>query len=61
MKKLIYHLDQQEAKMKSLLYIMDRYQISLEGYHELTQLYGELPRSYAIEKLQRYVSLRIMS
>jgi len=36
MKKLIYHLDQQEAKMKSLLYIMDRYQISLEGYHELT-------------------------
>lgn len=46
-----YHnLDEEEKeKVRALLFIMDRFSISLEGYHELTQIEKSLPRTYLIE------------
>ena len=35
--------------LKVILYIMDRFSISLDGYHELTQTQPELPRTHIIE------------
>ena len=43
-------LDEEEKdKIKSILFIMDRFSISLEGYHELTQSQPALPRTYLVE------------
>jgi len=43
-------LDEEEKdKIKSILFIMDRFSISLEGYHELTQSQQALPRTYLVE------------
>ena len=35
--------------MKAILFILDRFSISLEGYHELTQLHSSLPRTHQIQ------------
>ena len=44
------NLDKEEKeKIRALLFIMDRFSISLEGYHELTQVEKSLPRTYLIE------------
>lgn len=44
------NLDEDEKeKIRALLFIMDRFSISLEGYHELTQVEESLPRTYLIE------------
>lgn len=44
------NLDEEEKeKVKMILYIMDRFSISLDGYHELTQTQPELPRTHIIE------------
>ncbi|CAH3114305.1 unnamed protein product, partial [Pocillopora meandrina] len=43
------NLDQEgKEKIRALLFIMDRFSISLEGYHELTQVEKSLPRTYLI-------------
>ena len=43
-------LDEEEKeKIRALLFIIDRFSISLEGYHELTQIEKSLPRTYLIE------------
>ena len=41
--------DEEKDKIRSILYIMDRFSISLDGYHELTQLEKSLPRTHEIE------------
>ena len=35
---------------QEILYLLDRFGVSDEFYHELTMLYPELPRSYLIKK-----------
>ena len=41
------NLDEEEKdKVKMILYIMGRFSISLDGYHELTQTQQELPRTH---------------
>ena len=43
-------LDEEEKeKVRTILYIMDRFSISLEGYHELSQVEKSLPRTHLIE------------
>ncbi|KAJ7377065.1 hypothetical protein OS493_031023 [Desmophyllum pertusum] len=41
--------DDEKDQIKMILYIMDRFSISLEGYHELSQVEKSLPRTYLIE------------
>ena len=44
------NLDEEEKeKIRALIFIMDKFSISLEGYHELTQVEKSLPRTYLIE------------
>ena len=44
------NLDEVEKeKVKTILHIMDRFSISLDGYHELTRTQPELPRTHIIE------------
>ena len=45
-------LSKEETK-KAFIYILDRYQVSLKAYHELTQLTEELPRTYTLEEAQK--------
>ena len=43
-------LDEEEKeKARTILYIMDRFSISLEGYQELSQVEKSLPRTHLIE------------
>ena len=43
-------LDEEEKeKVRTILYIMDKFSISLEGYHELSQVDKSLPRTHLIE------------
>ena len=43
-------LDEEEKdKTKTILFIMDRFSISLEGYQELTQTQPALPTTYLVE------------
>ena len=39
--------------MKAILYIMDKFSISQEAYHELTQRESSLPRSYLVKACQQ--------
>ncbi|PFX15612.1 hypothetical protein AWC38_SpisGene20160 [Stylophora pistillata] len=44
------NLDEEEKEnIRALLFIMDRFSISLEGYHELTQVENSLPMTYLTE------------
>ena len=45
-------LSEEERKM-ALIYIMDRYKVLLEAYHEISQLSKDLPRTYTLESSQR--------
>ena len=43
-------LDEEEKeKVRTILYIMDRFSISFEGYHELSQVDKSLPRTHLLE------------
>ena len=43
-------LDEEEKqKVRTLLYIMDRFSLSLQGYHELSQVETSLPRTHLLE------------
>lgn len=43
-------LDEDEKlKVRTIVYIMDRFSISLQGYHELTQVDKSLPRTHLVE------------
>ncbi|KAJ7383407.1 hypothetical protein OS493_028083 [Desmophyllum pertusum] len=43
-------LDEDEKlKVRTIVYIMDRFSISLQGYHELTQVDKSLPRTHLLE------------
>ena len=47
-------LDEEETeKIKAILFIMDRFSISLEAYHELTQVQKSLPRTHHIESFAK--------
>ena len=39
-----------KKKLEAILFIMDRFSISLSGYHELTQVEQSLPRTHHIER-----------
>ena len=41
--------EEEKQKVRTLLYIMDRFSISLQGYHELSQVETSLPRTHLIE------------
>ena len=41
--------EEEKQKVRTLLYIMDRFSISLQGYHELSQVENSLPRTHLIE------------
>ena len=40
---------EEQKKIKSILYIMDKFSVSQEAYHELTQQDPALPRSYLVK------------
>ncbi|XP_031557425.1 uncharacterized protein LOC116294044 [Actinia tenebrosa] len=42
-------------KFKTLLCILDRFSISFEGYHQLSQVNSSLPRSYFLEGCQKVI------
>ena len=42
-------LDEEKEKGRTILYIMDRFSISFEGYHELSQVDKSLPRTHLLE------------
>lgn len=42
----------EKDKIRAILFIMDRFSISWEAYHELTQQDKTLPRAYLIEGCQ---------
>ena len=41
--------EEEKQKVRTLLYIMDRFSISLQGYHELSHVETSLPRTLLIE------------
>ena len=40
---------EEKEKIRTILFIMDRFSISLQGYHELTQVDPSLPQTHLIE------------
>ena len=42
----------EKEKIRAILFIMGRFSISWEAYHELTQQEANLPRSYLVEGCQ---------
>ena len=40
---------EEKEKIRTILFIMDRFSISLQGYHELSQVDPSLPRTHLIE------------
>lgn len=44
-----------KQKIKSILYIMDKFSVSQEAYHELTQQDPTLPRSYLLKGCQQFL------
>ena len=47
--------ENEKQKVKELVYILDKFTISIHGYHELTQAYHQLPRTHYIEGCQQIV------
>ena len=45
----------EKEKIKAILYIMDRFSISQEAYHELTQQESSLPKTYLVESCQKVI------
>ena len=45
--------EEDKEKVKSILFIMDKFSVSLQAYHELAQQEQTLPRSYLIEACQQ--------
>ena len=41
--------EEEKQKVRTLLYIMDRFSISIQGYHELSHVETSLPRTLLIE------------
>lgn len=41
--------EEEQEKVKAIVYIMDQFSVSLEGYHELTQVDKYLPKKHLIE------------
>ncbi|KAJ7351778.1 hypothetical protein OS493_035503 [Desmophyllum pertusum] len=44
---------EEQQKIKSIIYIMDKFSVSQEAYHELTQQDPALPRSYLVKACQQ--------
>ena len=46
--------EEEKEKVKKLVYILDRFGVSIQAYHEVTQLEGNdtMARSYVIEECQ---------
>ena len=42
-------------KASTILYLLDRFAISDEAYHELTQTSNQLPRSYQVKRLRKEI------
>ncbi|KAL9977532.1 hypothetical protein ACROYT_G014945 [Oculina patagonica] len=40
--------EEEKDKVKSILYIMDKFSVSIQAYHELSQQKPALPRSYLV-------------
>ena len=47
---------EEKDKIKSIVYILDKFAISLEGYHELATLSENLPKTYLVEECQRVLN-----
>ncbi|CAH3149010.1 unnamed protein product [Pocillopora meandrina] len=43
----------EKEKIRTILYIMDRFSLSLKGYHELTKAEKALPRTHLMERCAR--------
>ena len=48
----------EKEKIRTIPYIMDKFSISWEAYHELTQQDQTLPRSYLVEGCQATIDSR---
>ncbi|XP_068703929.1 uncharacterized protein [Montipora foliosa] len=46
---------EEKEKLKTILFIMDRFSISLEGYHELSQAHPSLPKKYLVESCAKFL------
>ena len=44
-----------KEKIRAILYIMDRFSISQEAYHELTQQESSLPKIYLVQSYQKVI------
>ncbi|KAJ7371103.1 hypothetical protein OS493_027791 [Desmophyllum pertusum] len=47
--------DDEKENIKTILFIMDRFSISLEGYHELSQAQPSLPKKYLVEGCAKFL------
>ncbi|KAL9977061.1 hypothetical protein ACROYT_G014425 [Oculina patagonica] len=45
--------EEEKDKVKSILYIMDKFSVSVQAYHKLSQQEPTLPRSYLVEACQQ--------
>ena len=41
--------EEEKEKVRTIVYIMDRFSISLQGYQELSQVEKSLPRTHLVE------------
>ena len=46
-------LEEEKEKIRTILYFMDRFSLSLKRYHELTQVEKALPRTHLMESCAR--------
>ena len=44
-----------KEKIRAILYIMDRFSISQEAYHELTQQESSMPKTYLVDSGQKVI------
>ena len=47
--------EEEKEKVRTIVYIMDHFSISLQGYHELSQVEKSLPRTHLVETCTKLV------
>ena len=47
--------DEEKEKARTIVYLMDHFSISLDGYHELAQVEKSLPRVHLVESCSKFM------
>ena len=45
--------EEEKTRLKHIVYILDKFGVSIESYHELRQLTGDMPKTYLVEECQK--------